>query len=403
MALHTVGELKDEVSAILQNLNLDQVTNVNGALERAARTVVQQADIPEASGRQQIDLYGGVYYYPAPSTIFGGALNLIRRQGDASTPWDYNYKTDIDQFTRAKHFQPNGYLIDFEYLNGVAQMGISTPATFPKLVIDSMSETTGWAVGGSASSLAQDTINYFQQPASLRFTLTGSSSGYIEKTLTNAIDMSDYEGVGVVFLAIYTPGTTTLTNIDLRIGSDSSNYASVTETEGFMGAWIANNWLLVALDLATASNTGTPDFSAIDYVRCTVNHTATLTNFRMGGLWTSLAAPHELLFQSSAIFLNSSGVPTQAISGDGNTIVLNDAAYNIYVHESALTIAIQQGGTLASAFVQMLRGMLYGGIGNDMGLYAMYRADNPSQELRTVGSYYDAGYGGDYGSRGGRY
>lgn len=401
MALHTVGELKDEVSAILQNINLSQVTNVNGALERAARTTVQQADIPEASGRTAINLYGGVMYYPAPSTIFGGALNLIRRQGDASNPWDYNYKTDIDQFTRAKHYQPNGYLIDFEYLNGVAQMGISTPAVLPQLIIDPMNETSGWTAGGSATGLAQDTVNYYQQPASLRFTLTGSSSGYIEKTLTNSIDLSSYEGVGVVFLAIYTPGTTTLTNINLRIGSDSSNYASVTETEGFLGAWIANNWLLVALDLATATNTGTPDFSAIDYVRCTVNHTATLTNFRMGGLWTSIATPHELLYQSSAIFLDSSGNPTQSITGDGNTIVLNDAAYNIYVHEAALTIAVQQGGSLASNFVQMLRLILYGG-GSDLGLYNMYRADNPSQELRTVGTYYDSSYGGDYGSRGGR-
>lgn len=388
MALHNIGQAKDEIVALLQGQDLSKIGNINGALERAARTVIQQADIPEASGVQPITLYGGVNYYPAPTTIFGTALNLIRRQGDASTPWDYNYKVDIDTFTRGKRQNMNGYMLDFEYRNGTAILGVSTPNVFPKVIIDPMNATTGWTAGGSASGLAQDTTSYFEQPASLRFNLTGSSAGYIEKTLPNSIDLASYEGVGVVFLAIYTPNVTNLTSLEVRIGSDSSNYTTVTETEGFLGAFTINNWLLVALDLSTGTDTGTPDYSAIEYVRATVNHTASITNFRMGGLFISLPVPHELLFQSSAIFLASgASAPTQAITGDGDTILLNDAAYNLFIYESALTIAVQEGGTLETGYVQMLRANLYGA-GNDMGLYAMYRADNPSQELRTLGAYY---------------
>lgn len=394
--LHNVGQAKDEIRALLQGQNLATVGNLNGALERAARTVVQQADIPEASGTENLQLYGGVYYYTAPSTIFGGALNLIRRQGDASTPWDFNYKTFVDQFTRTKHWQPNGYMIDFEYKNGTGVMGISTPNTYPKLIIDPMNEVGNWVVGGSASSLTQDTVNYYEPPASLRFTCTGVSAGYIEETLDNPIDLSTYQGVGVLFLAIETPSTSLLTSMNVRIGSDSSNYASVTSTTGFLGAWTANNWLLVALDLATASNTGTPNFSAIDYVRVTANHTGTLTNFRVGNLFTSLGAPHEMLFQSSAIFLaTGSSSPMQTVTGDGDTIILNDAAYNLFIYESALTIAIQQGGTLESGYIQVIRSVLYGNGSTDIGLYALYRGDNPSQELRTIGSWYDADSGGN--------
>jgi hypothetical protein len=394
MALHTVGSCKDEIEALLQGQNLSKVGNVNGALERAARTTVQQADIPEASGVQGITLYGGVYYYNAPSTIFGGAINLLRRQGDASTAWDFNYKVTMDEFTRGKQYVRNGYMMDFEYRNGNVVLGISTPNTFPQLVIDPMNEVGNWVVGGSASNLAQDTTNYYQQPASLRFTVTGASTGYIEETLDNPVDMSSYQGVGTVFLAINTPSASDLTSIELRIGSDSANYTAVTQTAGFLGAWLANNWLLVAFDLSTGTDTGTPDYAAIDYVRVTVNHAATLTNFRVGYLFTTLPVPHEILFQSSAIFLASgSTTPTQAITGDGDTIVLNDAAYNLFVHEAALTIAIQQGGTLESNYVQMLRVLLYGNGSTDLGLYALYRGDNPSQELRTIGSYYSSGYG----------
>lgn len=390
--LHNVGQAKDEIQALLQGQRLDKIGNLNGALERAARTTVQQADIPEASGMESLTLYGGVYYYEAPATIFGGALNLIRRQGDASTAWDYNYKVPIDEFTRGKKRTPNGYMIDLEYRNGVGILGVSTPNTLPKVTIDPMNTTTGWAAAGSASGLAQDTTNYFEQPASLRFNLTGVSSGYIEKTLTNAINLSSYTGVGVVFLAIQTPSATNLTSIQVRVGSDASNYTTVTVTEGFLGAFTINNWLLVALDLSTGVATGTPNYAAIDYVRCTVNHAATITNFRMGGIFTSLPVPHEILFQSSAIFLASgANGPTQAITSDGDTILLNDAAYNLFIYESALTIAVQSGGELESGYVQTMRATLYG-TGNDMGLYALYRADNPSEQLRQIGTYYDSVY-----------
>lgn len=394
MALHNVGQAKDEIQALLQGTILSRVSNVNGALERSARTVIQQADIPEASGIENITLYGGVNYYAAPTTLYGGALNLIRRQGDASNPWDYNYRVPIDEFTRGKKRTPNGYMIDLEYRNGVGLLGISTPNTNPAITIDGMNETTGWTNGGSAGAVAQDTTNYYNPPASLRFTVTGSSSGYIEKTLTNAIDLSTYEGVGVVFLAINTPSASSLTSINLRIGSDSSNYSSVTQTTGFVGSWTAGNWLLVAFDLSTASDTGTPDYENIDYIRVTINHTATLTNFRVGDLFTSLPVPHEILFQSSAIFLSSgSSSASQSIASDGDTILLNDAAYNLFIYESCLTIAEQEGGSLESGYVQMLRAKLFGA-GNDLGLYSMYRADNPSEQLRQIGGYYDSDYQG---------
>jgi hypothetical protein len=109
----------------------------------------------------------------------------------------------------------------------------------------------------------------------------------------------------------------------------------------------------------------------------------------MGGLFTALPVPHEILFQSSAIFLpTGSSVPLQAISTDGDIILLNDAAYNLFLHEAALTIALQEGGSLETGYGQTMNGILHG-MGNNIGLYNLYRADNPSESLRNVGSYYD--------------
>lgn len=389
MALHTTGELKAGVQGLLQNITLSKVINLNGALERAARTVVQQADVPEASGMQPITLYDGVYYYEAPDILFGGAINLIRRQGEASNPLDYNYKVPVDTFTRTKQFLPNGYMIDVEYKNGTAMLGISSPIPKPRLIIDPMNSTDGWVAAGSASGLVEDATVYYQQPASLRMTLTGSSVGTLTKTLQSPLDLTAYEGVGVVFLAVYTPSAADFTSATVRLGSDSGNYFETgAETEGFLGAWQANDWTLIALDLSSATETGTVDIENVEYVQVRLAHTATIVNFRVGYLWTSLPMPNEILFQSSAIFRTPAGLQTQTISSDGDTIILNDAAYTLLEYEAALNVAMQQGGDLSSGQVQMFRGILYGSA-NDQGMYNLYRGDNPSAELRTVGSYYN--------------
>lgn len=399
MALHNVGQVKSAIQAILQGINLEKVGDLNGAIERGARTLVQQASVPEASGRDTITLYNGVRYYLAPETIFGGSLNLIRQQGDTANPLQYTYKVPVDVFSRTSAQLPNGYLVDFEYEKGVGLMGITSPIPLPKVVLSTMSDGDDWTATGSASTPVTDQVNYWDQPASIRFNLTGASTGAVATTLSSTIDLTSYQGVGVVFLAIETPSGTDLTNIQVRLGSTSTDYyATATETEGFLGAWQSDTWLLVAFDLSAVSTTGSPNIGAIDYIQVLMAHTATLSNFRLGGVWVSMPSLNEILYQSSAIFRTPAGALSQSITSDGDTIVLNDAAYTLFEYEAALAVALQQGGSLASNFIQSIRAILFGS-GEDVGLYNRYRADNPSAVLRTLDSYYDSSWGSGYGNR----
>ena len=398
MALKTVADLKNNVSGLLSGLNLDSgVTNLYQAFERAVRNMGIQIDVPEASGIQNYMLYNGVYNYPAPTTIFGGAVNDLRPQGVVRTPRDVDYKQPIALFDQTKAYTPSGYKLTFEYRNGVGIMRVATSNVTPMVILDPMNATTGWVAAGSASGLAQDTTVYYQEPAALRFLLTGASTGTLTKTLTNSLSLATYEDVGVAFLAIRIPdGTdpTTLTGVSLKLGSSDSAYDLVSETEGFLGAWIAGEYLLVALDFAGATSTGTPDWSAIDYVQVSLTTTATITNMRVGYLFIALPSPHELLFQSPAIFQASGQSPSASIVNDNDNIFLNDAAFGIYEQECAKAVALQQSGGVVTAQIQGFDQILYG-VGNRPGLYQIYEADNPSNELRTVGTYYDGAYYGD--------
>lgn len=392
--MHVVGDLKQSLAGLLTGTSLNSVTNLDLALSRAARTVAQKIDAPEATGKEAITLYNGVQYYLAPTILFGSNLVIIRRQGDSQNPWDYNYKVPIDIFTRTKHILPNGYMVDFEYEKGVGLMGIVSPIPLPRVIIDPMSNPDDWTASGTASTPVEDTANYYQPPASLRTNVT-VGTGILTNNLPNALDLSAYQGVGVVFLAIQTPSASLLTSCGIRLGSSATDYYAVTETEGFLGAWQADNWLLVALDLAAASTTGSPNSAAIDYAQVRIVAGGTLTNFRVGGLWVSMPSQNEIIYQTSAFFKTAAGVLSNVITNDSDSIILNEAAYAILELESAKTIALQNSGGQYTEQVKAFDMQLMDQ-GSELGLYSLYRADNPSGVLRTVGSWYDAPNNGNY-------
>lgn len=381
MALKSVANLKDSVSGLLQGLDMNNVVGLSSALERAARTLVQKADVPEASDKQAITLYNGVYTYSAPEMIFGGALTDFRPQGNSRTQLDYPYKQPIALFDMTKAVTPNGYKLAFEYNKGTPLVRISSPKPTERVILDNMTETTDWTAAGSASGLTRDTTVFYDSPASLRFTLTGSSVGTLTKTI-NSIDIDSYEDVCVGFLAIRTPSAANLTSIAVRVGSSSSAYDEVSDTDGFLGAWTANDWLLVAFDFSGATSTGTPDWNKITYIQVRITHGATLTNFRVGGFWLALPSPHEMLFQTAAIFLRS-GALAKTIQDDNDEIILNDAAYTLYEFESAIAVAEQSSSGNLDGVAQGYKGKL------EKELYPQYRADNPSNEIREIGNYYD--------------
>lgn len=404
--MKTVSQYKNSIAALLSGIDITQIDDVNGALERAARAMVQKADIPEASGIQNITLYAGVYDYLCDTRIFGTAINDIRPQGISRNYSDDVLKLGQQDFDRTKKFYPSGTISTFQYQNGTPIIRIVAPFPTQQQVITTMTDASGWIAGGSASDLFTDLTFFYQSPASIRYNLAVSGSqGTLSTTLQGSINLSSQIGVGLVFLAVEMPTASDIASYTIHLGSDSSNYYTVTKTTAFLGAFQSGEFQLVGFDLSAATIVGTPISTAIQFVEVLVNYNGNAqTNMRIGGLFASLPSPAQILYQSAAIFLPLGG--TQAlttITADTDTIILNDAAYTIYEYEGASSICQQTGGTLGSAMIATFDKIL----GNEPyknGLYQAYRGDNPSQELRSSGSYYDnsSSYGSTRGWSNGR-
>ncbi len=400
--LKSVSELKNSVAALLSGIDLNNVADLNGALERAARVFIQKADPPEATITQNITLYAGVTDYPCSDKIFGTQIKDIRPQGVSRNPWDYVAKTFPDDFDRNKNWLPSGTMATFEYLLGAPIIRIVSRVPVQEAILDPMNQTTGWTVGGNATNLNQDVTDFYQSPASLRFDISTSGSANLSKTLQSPLDIASYEGVGVGFLAIQVPEGSTPTDlnyINLQLGSSSSNYDQVTATTGFLGDWVAGEWVLISFNFANATATGTPDWSAIDYVNVVLNTDSAFTNFRTGYLFISLPSSNQIISKSAAIFLPvSSTIPLTTITANTDTITLTNPSYTIYQYEAALSVLQMTGGAMADSMTARLNEILHGtragsGAGPNFGLYDLYRGDNPSQDLRTSGNYYPLGGG----------
>lgn len=394
MARKTVEDLNENVGAILTGVDLTVVPDLYGSYQRAVATTIQKADIPEATIRQNIMLYSGVTYYPPDGRMFGTALIDVRPQG-APQPTGQVSKRPISDFNQLTRRMPWGYTVTFEYRDGDPIMGIIQGKTIPQVTLSSMSSTTGWTAGDSASGLAADSTVYYQPSASLRFNLAANGAdGTLSTTLTNSIDMTSYLGVGVSFLAAYFPSASAITSVTLRLGSSAGNYYTVTVTQGFLGAFYSNDWQLIAFDLANATTTGSPVITAIAYIDIITSYSSTsiLSNVRYGSLWCSLPSAHEMLFYSAAAFRNGSSGPFQvAITANEDEIIFRDAAYNIYVQEAAREVAKNQGAGVGGATISEIDKVL-GGTPEAIGLYEQFRGDNPSEELRSVGNWYSDSY-----------
>lgn len=390
-AFKTIANLKDSISGMLTGLNLNNVLNLNTGIERSARELAQLIDIPDVQNRVQLTLYDGVTdYIPSTDEIYGAAIVDLRVQGTSRNETDFVYKQGIEQFDRTKGYVNTGYQVTFETINGVRRLRIATTVPTPKIELDPMTATTGWTAAGTASGLALDSTVFWQDPGALRFNLT-AGTGTLTKTIPSN-DLTNYLGVGVMFLAYRTP--TAPTSITIRLGSDANNYYSVTVTSAFLGAFVTNQWDLASFDLSTATTVGSPVITAINYVEILVVAPNSINNFYVGDLWISLPSPHFLYYQSSSFFMASgASAPSRTITADTDSVILNDNAYVIFEHLCARNIADQQGGS-GSADVakqeEVLNGIRgYRGILIQPGLLDLYRADNPSQEIRQIGNFYD--------------
>lgn len=406
----TVTQFTSRLTPKLHGTSLAKLGNIFDKMQEAAGTLLARIDPIDTIQRARIDnaIYDNIYNYSCPSDIKG-----LDKVIDMPPIGPRSFRDDIGA-TYSKEFsirrQKNTLTI--EDVGGVKTLKVSKCLTPPTLLssLDVLDSTI--TVGGDVTSPVIDYLDYVSGMGSLSFGLSGVTGiGTITVNLPFAADLSKMEGLGSLFEWIKFPDATRLASIDLKWGTDSSNYwhKTITVPQG-RTAFDSNAWDLCRHDWVSATKTGSPSSASTKYLQITINYSTgvPLTFVKLDSIVAALGVAFELVYYSQFIFRDAiTGALKEAPTTGSDIIQLDPLATNIYMLEvQKLIVPDLQGKNMGSDIAniryelegdgRILRGTL---VANRRGLYRDYIEQYPSQALPNQTDYYDFddlnGYGGD--------
>lgn len=353
---YSITTCSADLEGMLHGSTLNQITNLYGVFNRAGRQLLLDIDPQETKRIVEFTnpIFYQVYDYACPTDLKGNKVIDIRPQ-IMRYPRDIYSQAYNQAFDVAKSWVWNDqFTINFN--TAVKTIRINSPALPQGVVINEASSVTGngtWAVGGGASSIDETNIRYINFGGSLEFNLdAASATGYIENSTMTAVDLSDQLNQGTEFVYVYLPDASDVTAVELRWGSSSANYYSRSASVNQQGNAFEDGWNLLSFAWDGASTTGTPDSSAIDYLRLTFTYNSTLqTGVLVNSFASRMGSILECEYYSKYLFRDSStGAFQETVTADSNLVNLDTESYNLFLYQVAIQASQQQQGVNALQF-----------------------------------------------------
>jgi len=244
------------------------------AFDEAIRTRRRKMMAPWSLKKGTLRVFDGIYTYPVngdhdelaylDTQVGPGGMDYNSRARFTFTSLQQFFEdTDSSRNTMCEIFDSNTRYLGIKYED----------FSMPSSNIDNAESITGYAGSGDAGTPVLDQVFYASGSSSVRFpvTLNTNSATF---TFTNfSISDSLYQNK-YFFVYLYFPSAPT--SVTLKFGNDASNYISAAVTTQFAGqAFKAGDWNMLAIDLNTATVTGTIDSSSFDYFAVTVSGVTT--------------------------------------------------------------------------------------------------------------------------------
>jgi hypothetical protein len=394
-----ITTINGELAAVLHGTNLNNIQNLNGLHNRTARQLVADID-PQETIRKTLTttpLFNEVWDYACPTDLKGNRIIDISPQYYRNAGYvvgqEYNQDFDI-----AKNQPQLGSEFTIQFNNAVKTIRINDTTLPQGIVLDTCEATNSWAVGGTASNLTLNNINFASGAGSLSFD-ANTGVGYIEETLDSEIDMSSQLNQASLFYYLYLPTGSQATSTEIRWGSSSTDYYSRTSSTTNEGTTFQTGWNLIRGDWLGATVVGSPDDEAISYVYVGVTVTAMQTGILVDNIVSNMGLYRTLEYYSKYLYRDAStGAFQETVTDNSNLLNLDTESYNLYFNLLAHFATQQVQGISALNFDSTFFGQQY------QEGKLRYTSLNKSQVTKPRTSYYTmnkAGYGKYLGKRGG--
>jgi hypothetical protein len=254
-------------------------------LNEGLRRIRRKYDIPTSEEVSQLTVFNDIFSYAIP-TGYKGYVRLSD-QDRMNDLLNFKYTSD-DDFWRN---YPAGNKIA-EARDGESRkilVNISDPQLSSILLnnCDTYNGNGTWTANtttSDATGVATDHLQVWEGTGSVKFNIdvSQSASDYAEiyNSGLNAVDLSgdSVVGIGTLTCMVWLPSSTAFTGFTVRWGSSASVYYESTVTTQLDGAAFKQGWNTLGFSWATATTTGTPTDSAIDYLLFRATYAATMTD-----------------------------------------------------------------------------------------------------------------------------
>jgi hypothetical protein len=316
----TLTELLSEITAKTRNSTSGALDNAKRviALNRTLEDLQDYADWDFTKRTKTFDFIDGVTEYNLKDYVGctcqdnDGSSSIL----DFKNPYDLRPVDEADKslnFNESKSVRENirrnrfnyEYSIDNELL--VVGYPRQTSAQFHNC--DSLTANGTVAASGDATNLTIDEVEYKEGSGALNFDVSAGTSLVITFTGINSKDLEELQNKSYLVLKAYLPTITNFTSIAVRWGSDASNYWEKTETLPAGNRDLETGWNTFAFKWGSATETGTPVVTAVDYLQITITFSGatTDTDFRLDDIRIGEGVEMEFEYYSLAMAKDTAG------------------------------------------------------------------------------------------------
>jgi hypothetical protein len=373
----TISQIKEHLTGMGHGGTLNKVRNIEAMFERAAATFLLLLHPVESMRTAALanPIHDDIYNY-ALASDFGSLIDLIPQDNRQS--WDRAVRDSVGNFDLQKAIKSK--TVSIEGSEGAKIIRINWRSRQGKLLhnMDSVTANGIWAIVGSASGIAADTIFKKSGSASIKFTHVVSGDGIQNITMT-AVDLTSENGVADIFVPVFF--STVPTSVTAIWGNDLTTkyWTGVAQTTQADGTAFQVGWNLLKFSWSAATQTGTVAPATIDSFKITVAGTA-LGTMRVDNILFSIGRNFDHKYYSKYLYRNTAGTWISKPTSDDDSVMINNDTLPQYLMECLEAMSQQTEGTDAAFDLGFAERTL-------ARLYPAYRGLYPSQVKKTSASY----------------
>ncbi len=355
IALWSISTVQQELQGMLHGTTLNQITDLFGVFNRAARRVIGDVDPQETKIVSQFGkVYDGVWDYALAADVKGNRVIDLFPQANRS-PRDnfsqtYNKTFDLwKQYSLVPDFTPR-------YSGGNRTIRINATELQTGIAINQANAYNGNGTFVAGSNVSGVTTNNQLTTdggsGSVQFNIAQTGIVGSVATITNstgtAVDLTNHYNNADEFFAIYLPNASGITSIRYLFGTSSSNYydsGAITTDMG--GSAFVDGWNFIKIPWSTFTIVGSPNIASIgSYLSVSITYDGVLqTQVLLNQFWSRLGVIFNQEYYSKYLFRDATtNVFQETVTDESNLVNLDTDGMDMFIWATVKEAVDQQQG-----------------------------------------------------------